>query len=350
MMQPAFQPQRVAAFTELMTVAVAARLTDWRQFAEKGHPLDIASEMMRLTYTIVGRALFGADVTTDVAAVEEAATVVMAHAWHRLEKVFDWPAFVPTPRNRHFRTALNVIDRIVYRIIEERRRQPGERNDLLSLLLAERDEETGGRMSEEQLRNEAVTLLLAGHETTANALTWIWYLLSRYPEAGRRVRAEAAEVLSGRAPTFEDLARLKYTTLVIQEAMRLYPPIWIMERHVLADDEIGEYRIPGGSALVLCPYVTHRHPDFWDNPEGFDPERFLPERSGARPHHAYFPFGGGQRLCIGSTLAMTEAQVVTAMVAQQYRLDLVPGCRAEPQPGITLRCRGGLLMSLHAQK
>jgi cytochrome P450 len=347
LMQPAFHPQQVAAFTGIMTETVAQRLRFWQQVADKGQPLDVASEMMRLTYTIVGRALFGADVSTDLEAVERAATVVMAHAWQRLEKLLDWPDFVPTPRNRRFRSALNVIDRVVQRIIAERRRDPIGRTDFLSLLLHQTDAETGGRMSDEQLRNEAVTLLLAGHETTANALTWTWYLLSRHPEARRRVQAEVAEVLAGRPPVAAELSRLEYTTRVLQEAMRLYPPIWIMERRVLADDEIAGYFIPAGSSVVLCPYVTHRHPDFWDNPEGFDPDRFLPERAATRPNYAYFPFGGGQRLCIGNAFALAEAQVITAMVTQQFHLDLVPGFRVEPQPGITLRSRHGLLMTLH---
>ncbi len=346
LMQPVFQHHRLAWFLPIMTDATAQALKCWQGHAEQGRPLDVASEMMRLTYTIVGRALFGADVTQDVEAVERAAAVVLGHTYRRLERIIDPPLWVPTPGNLRFRRALRAIDTIVYRIIGERSRSAEAPVDLLSILLAQRDEETGKGMSSEQVRNETITLLLAGHETTANALTWTWYLLSKYPEAARRVREEAVSVLGERPPTFADLPRLHWTTAVVQEAMRLYPPIWIVERHVREDDEIGGYRIPAGSTVAISPWVTHRHPDFWDNPEGFDPERFRPEQVARRHHYAYIPFGGGQRLCIGNHFAMIEAQVIVAMVSRTYRLDLVPGIPVEPLPGITLRARRGLPMTV----
>ncbi len=347
LMQPAFHSERIATFAPIMTAATAAMLTRWRQHADRGTPLDIASEMMRLTYTIVGKTLFGADVTADSDRVEQAAGLVMAHAYHRLETIVDPPAWLPTPRNRAFRAALETIDRVVYRIIEERRKSPVRAPDLLSHLLHGRDDDTGRGMSDEQLRNEIITLLLAGHETTANALTWTWWLLAAHPSAADRVRAEVHDVLRGTPPAVADLPRLAYTTRVIQEAMRLYPPIWIMERRVHDDDEIAGYHLPADSTVVLCPFVTHRHRDFWENPLDFDPDRFLPERSATRPHYAYLPFGGGQRLCIGNTFAMMEAQVIVAMVSQAFRLELVPGCEVEPKPGITLRTRRPVMMRVH---
>lgn len=347
LMQPAFHPQRLAAFGSIMTTATAAMLTRWQQHADRGEPLDVASEMMRLTYTIVGKALFGTDVTADSEPVEEAAGLVMEHAYHRLETILDLPEWLPTPRNRRFRTALQTIDRVVYRIIEERQRSPLQAQDLLSLLLHRRDDDTGKGMSDQQLRNETITLLLAGHETTANALTWTWYVLARHPHVASRVREEVQETLHGQPPAVDDLPKLCYTTRVIQEAMRLYPPIWIMERRVLQDDVIGGYHLPAGSTVVLSPFVTHRHLDFWEKPQEFDPDRFLPERSAARPNYAYIPFGGGQRLCIGSNFAMMEAQVIVAMVSQACRLELVPGFAVEPKPGITLRTQHGLTMAVH---
>jgi cytochrome P450 len=205
-------------------------------------------------------------------------------------------------------------------------------------------------MTEQEVRNETITLLLAGHETTANSLTWTWYLLSKHPAEARRMHAEIAAVLGERTPTHEDLARLEYTSMVFRESLRLFPPIWIMERRALADDEIGGYHIPAGSSVIICPHVTHKHPGYWENPEGFDPERFLPERVAAREPHSYIPFGSGQRLCIGSNFAMMEATVILAMVAQRYRLDLVPGHPVEPKPGITLRARHGMLMTVHSQE
>jgi cytochrome P450 len=346
LMQPVFQGRHLAAYHEAMIQATADLLARWRRLAPTNRPVDVASEMRRLTYTIVGRTLFGADVTGDVAEVEEAATVVMAHTYRRLEHLVVFPLWLPTVGNLRFRRALAMLDRIVFRILDERRKQGSERSDVLSLLLRQRDEETAAGMSSQQIRNEVITLLLAGHETTANALTWAWYLLAGHPDAAARVRAEANGVLGGRVPAAGDLPRLCYTLMVIQEAMRLYPPIWIMERRVLSEDVIGGYRIPAGTTVALSPYVTHRHPDFWTEPETFDPERFRPEAAARRPAQAYFPFGAGQRLCIGNQFAMTEAQIILAMLAQEFRPELVPGFRVLPQPGITLRSKHGLPMTL----
>jgi cytochrome P450 len=345
-MQPIFQQQRLAGFLPVMVTATGQMLERWRLVAAKGEVLDVASEMMRLTYTIVGRALFGADVESDVEEVERASAVVLGHTYRRLERIFDWPLWLPTPGNLRFRRALRALDAIVYRIIRRRGQDTQAPSDLLTLLLRQRDEETGAGMSDEQVRNESITLLMAGHETTANALAWTWYLLSKYPEVARRVRDEASAVLGDRSPTFDDLPRLRYTTAVFQEAMRLYPPIWVVERRALADDVIGGYHIPAGSTVAFSPYVTHRHPDFWPNPEGFDPDRFGPEQSARRAPYSYIPFGGGQRLCIGNHFALMEAQVIVALVALTYRLDLLPGFPVEPLPGITLRTRRGLPMRL----
>lgn len=345
--QPPFQPRHLPAFTDIMTQATAGMLERWHNHASAGQPIDVASEMMRLTYTIVGKSLFGADVTTDLDTVERAAAIILEQLYHRLEKIVELPQWVPTPRNLRFRRALRTLDQIVLRIIHQEHTRPKNQADLLSLLLHRRDEETGQGMSETQLRNETITLLLAGHETTANALTWTWYLLAQHPEVERQVRAEVSQVIGQRVPTFADLAKLEYTTRVIKESMRLYPPIWIMERRVLGDDVIDSYRIPRGSSVVLCPYVMHRHADFWDEPERFDPERFRPERVEQRHPNAYVPFGTGQRLCIGNHFAMMEAQIILAMVMRTFRLELVPGCRVLPKPGITLRSRDGLRMTLH---
>jgi len=347
LMQPVFQPRHLARFIDIMTSTTTAMLERWREIAARGQDLDVASEMMRLTCTVVGKALFGTDVSPDIGTIEESATVLMEHAWQRLERIVDFPASWPTPANLRFRQARRRLDEIVWRIIHDRRQSGQKSEDLLTLLLWRKDEETGASMSDLEVRNETITLLLAGHETTANSLTWTWYCLSRFPDMGRRVQAEVAAVVGQRPPTLEDLPRLEYTKRVYREALRLYPPIWIMERRVLTADTIAGYRIPGGSSIVISPYVTHRHPEFWDHPGEFDPERFLSERAAGRPQHAYLPFGSGQRQCIGKDFAMMEALVILAMVTQRYRLDLVPGHPVEPKPGITLRTRNGLLMTLH---
>jgi cytochrome P450 len=244
-----------------------------------------------------------------------------------------------------FRAALRSIDRVVYRLIARHRRNQaaGEPDlDLLALLMAMRDEETGAGLSDRELRNEAVTFLLAGHETTANALTWTFHLLSRHPDVENRLREELAGVLAGRAPTLDDLSRLPYLKQVIQESMRLYPPVWIIERRVIAEDTVGGFRLPAGSAVVIAPYALHRHPEFWVRPEAFEPSRFETSAS-----DAYIPFGMGSRSCIGNEFAMLEARLITAMIVQAFRLRWVPGRPVEPQPGLTLRRPNGLMITAH---
>jgi cytochrome P450 len=347
--QPAFHQQQVAGYVGLMADAASAARDRWRAAAASGQPLEVASEMMRLTFTIVGRALFGADLSADVEAVERAATQVMAHIWSRLETIVELPSWLPTPGRTRFRRALAQLDDMVHRVIRARQCDAGGGTNLIADFLARRDPETGQGMSVEQLRNETITLLLAGHETTANALTWTWHLLAQHPDAAKRVRAEATAALGGRLPTADDLPKLAYTAMVLREALRLYPPIWIMERRVLEVDTIGGFDAPKGSSVVLSPFVTHRHPDFWDRPDEFDPERFTPKRIAARPQYAYFPFGGGQRLCIGNHFAMAEALVILALLGREFRLEPLPGRPVEPQPGITLRARGGLWMTIFVE-
>jgi cytochrome P450 len=257
------------------------------------------------------------------------------------------PACFPTPRNRQFRRALCELDTFVYRLIDERCQSQHRRDDLLSRLVAARDGETGERMPATQLRDEVMTLFVAGHTTVAATLSWTLYLLAQHPEVERTLQAELATVLEGRSPTARDLPRLAYTRMVIEEGLRLYPPTWLTARMPLEDDEIGGYRIPAQSVVLLSPYVLHRHPAFWEHPERFEPERFSPEQSARRPRFAYFPFGGGPRLCIGQSLAMMKMLLILAMVTQVYQLRLVPGHIVEPQARITLRPRHGLLMTLH---
>ena len=345
LLQPAFHHQNVAGFAERMIAATGTMLEQWRARANNRETLDVASEMMRLTYTIVARTLFSADVGADAETIECAMHVILPHTFGRLGRIVNWPAWVPTPENHRFRTALRDIDGVVYHIIEQHRRTQdtgAPDRDLLSMLLRVRDPETGAGFSDKQLRNETITFLLAGHETTANALTWTFYLLSQHPEVEGRLWEEVSKVLDGRAPTLADLPRLSFTKMVIKESMRLFPPIWIIERRVIAADVVGGFHLPAGSAVVIAPYALHRHPKFWDAPEKFDPTRF----TDATPE-AYIPFGTGPRFCIGSEFAMLEAQLITAMVAQSFRLRLVPGHLVVPLPGITLRARHGLLMTLH---
>lgn len=338
--QPAFHKDLVASFAPLMVRATREALEGW----QPGQELDVSEAMGRLTLTIVGRALMGTDLSDSASEVGAALTHVLNELSARSVSILDFfiGTEVPTLRNRRLKQAIATLDRVVDATIAERRRDPSGHHDLLALLMAARDEEGGtGGMSDRLLRDQIMTMILAGHETTANALTWTFYLLSKHPAVERRARAEVASVLGDRDATFEDAMRLRYVRAVIDESMRLFPPVWTLARSVVADDEIGGVKIPGGSFVFACQWITHRHPAIWDNPEGFDPERFLVE-SPDRPRFAYFPFGGGARQCIGNTFALMEAQLILATVLQSFRLDLLPGTRAEPEPLMTLRPRGGL--------
>ncbi|MEY3896235.1 MAG: hypothetical protein RLZZ214_1755 [Verrucomicrobiota bacterium] len=339
--QPAFHHQQIAGFAEQMTTAAATMIRSWRD----REVLDISSEMARLTYSIVGRTLFSFNTGEDAATVEKAMRVILPHVFGRLGNLVNWPGWLPTPANRRFRKSLAEVDQVVYRIIARHRlaQEKGDPDtDLLAMLMRVRDSETGANLGDSQLRNETITFLLAGHETTANALTWTFYLISRYPEVERRLLAEISTVLGGRTPVLEDVSKLSYTRKVIQESMRLYPPIWIIERRVIEEDVIAGYTLPAGSAVVISPYAMHRHPAFWKRPETFDPSRF-----DSPPPAAYIPFGAGPRSCIGSEFAMLEAQLVTAMVMQAFQLRLVPGHPIEPLPDITLRSKFGMKMTPH---
>ncbi len=345
--QPAFHRQRLAALGTIMTDAAEELWRCWEPLLESGRPLDVRAEMMRLAMSVVARALLGGDVSHEAETIGHAIDVAIDYTYGRMQSYFDLPGRFPLPSTRRFERARAELDAIVYRIIAERRHSSEDRGDLLSMLLAAQDQDTGERMSDTQVHDEVMTIFLAGHETTAVALTWAWYLLSRHPDVAERLRAELHAALGGRTPTVEDLPSLRYTEMLLQETLRLFPPAWLMTRMPREDDEIGGYRIPARTPIYLCQYITHRHPAFWDNPEGVDPERFSPERSAGRPRWAYFPFGGGPRQCIGSAFALMEAQLVLATIAQRCRLDLVPGQRIVLDPKITLRPRDGLLMTLH---
>ncbi len=292
LMQPAFHRTRLTTYGTLMTDATVEMLERWHACSERGMPLNMAEEMMRLTLRIVGQALFTLDLNQEVGTVGSAVTTVLELFGDYVFRPFP-PLGVPTPRNRRLQLAVHALDQVVYRMIAERRTLQTEGRDLLAMLLLAQDEETGQGMNDQQVRDEVMTLLLAGHETTANTLTWTWYLLSQSPEIERRLHAEVNEVLGGRVPTVADLPELKYTRMVIEEALRLYPPTPILSRKAIAADELRGYPIAANSMIMISPYAVHRHPALWEEPERFDPERFTPERAATRPAYAYFPFGGG---------------------------------------------------------
>lgn len=347
LMQPAFHRDRIAAFASLMTAHTERMLTRWHDAAKGGAPRDVAAEMMTLTLQIATSALFNVDGTDLAEAVRDSFTTVNRHVIENFSA--PWMMLpglraLPTPGNRRAQAAQRRLDGVVRAIIAERRQHPAAGSDLLTMVLEAHDE--AGGMNDRQLRDEVMTMLVAGHETTSNALAWTFYLLAGAPLVAEKLRDELARSLSGRVPTVEDLPRLTYTRMVIEEAMRLYPPVWTLSRTPREDDTIGGYHIPTGAVVIISPYITHRHPEVWDDPDRFDPERFTPARIAARPRFAYFPFAGGPRQCIGNNFAMMEAQLVLATVAQRFCLALVPGHHVSPEALVTLRPRGGLPMTL----
>jgi cytochrome P450 len=348
LIQPAFHHTRLARFGGDITRAARDMLRRWDGIAAAGQPLDVSVEMMALTLQAVAGALFDSDLGAASGTVARAFTDLNRDIAYRFRTVFVLPLWVPTARNRAFKAARAELDRIVYGIIDRRQRQAGSGDDLLATLLAARDERSGERMGATQVRDEVMTLLLAGHETTATLLSWTLYLLSQHPSVADRLSTELQIALAGRVPVVEDLPALPFTKCILQEALRLYPPVWIISRKALADDEIGGYTIPAGTTVVLCAYTLHRHPSFWRDPETFEPGRFSEPAGEATRQDAYFPFGDGPRACIGSHFAMMEARLILAMIAQRFRLQLVPGHPVEPEPLVTLRPRHGLKMTLHS--
>lgn len=346
MMQPAFHRQRIAGYGRVMVEYAAGTLERWEGLG-RGARLDLAQEMMRLTLAVVSKALFDADVEGEAPEVGRSLAQMLelfdrtaSPFWIVMERL----GFGMGDRFAHSRAKL---DEIIYRIIRERRAGGEDRGDLLSMLLMAVDEEGGtGAMTDEQVRDEAMTLFLAGHETTALALTWAWYLLSQNPEAEARLHAELDEVLGGRLPCFDDLPALRYTRMVMAETLRLYPPAWLLARTALEDHEIGGYRIPARSTVLMSPYVVHRDPRLYPDPLRFDPGRWTPEAEEARPKFAYFPFGGGNRVCIGEGFAWTEGILLIAALSSRWRFRLAPGHRVEPQAMITMRPKYGMRMVL----
>jgi len=341
--QPAFHRQRINAYAEIMTHHAARTRERWRE----GEILDIWQEMMRLTLAVVGKTLFDADVESEAPEIGKALTDVMQLFERITNPLSGLLDKLPLPGNIRWLKAKKRLDSTIYRIIHERRASGEDRGDLLSMLLLAQDEEgDGGSMTDEQLRDEAMTLFIAGHETTANALTWTWYLLSQHPEVEARLHEEIDNVLAGAIPTAADVARLRYTEMVFAESMRMYPPAWTMGRRVLSDYQIGEYVVPAESIILMSPWVMHHDPRFFPDPFKFDPERWTTEAREVRPKFSYFPFGGGPRVCIGEQFAWMEGALLIATIAQQWKMSLSPGQRVEPKAMITLRPKYGMRMLL----
>ena len=342
--QPAFHHQRIMTYGDIMVDFTQMMLDEW----ESHETLDIHEEMMQLTMRIVARTLFHADVAEDAHEIGEAITAGLRYATRRTSTPLTLPDWVPTRANREAKQRIAILHQTIDRVINEHRAANTDQGDLLSMLMLAEDEH-GERMSDQQLRDEAMTIFIAGHETTANALTWTFFLLAQYPEIERKLQDEVA-VLNQIPPTMADLTRLPYTEMVIKESMRLYPPAWIVPRLAVSDFELGGYPIRRNSVLFTSPYTLHRHPRYFPDPERFSPERWTPEWENSLPRYAYFPFGGGPRVCIGNGFAMMETRLVLATILQRSHLRLAAGQQIIPEPVITLRPSHGIQMRVMMQE
>jgi len=339
LVQPAFHRDRLAGYGSAMVDQADALSRRWKT----EHAFDVAEEMARLTLAIVGRTLFSAEVDSEADEIGAALNQVFGLFEVILMPFSEWLEKLPLPAVRRFHRARKRLDQTIYRLIGERRASGKDAGDLLSMLLLAQDDEGTSGMTDVQVRDEALTLFIAGHETTANALTWTWYLISQNPEAEAAFHSELDRVLGGRLPTVADLPQLRYTEAVFAESLRLYPPAWGIGRRALEDYQVGDYTIPAGSVILVSPYATHRDPRWFPDPLQFRPERWFAEDS-SRPKFAYFPFGGGARVCIGERFAGMEGVLVLATIGQRWRLRLEPGHRVETHARITLRTKHGMRM------
>lgn len=342
LVQPAFYRDHLVSYANTMVSCGRTAAERWKP----GETRDMADEMMRVTLAIVGQTLFSKDVEHEASEIGEALTNVLGTFATLLLPFSSLIQMLPLPKYLKVKRAQKFLDRTIYNMIAERRASGADTGDLLSMLLLAVDEDGSGGMTDKQVRDEAITLFLAGHETTATALTWTWYLLSQHPNVDDKMRSEIRRVLGDRPPSYNDLPQLRYTEMVLAESLRLYPPAWAIGRTVKSNTRIFNYEVPKGAICLMSPYVMHRNPRYFPEPERFDPERFTPEAKQKRPRFAYFPFGGGPRMCIGERFAWMEGVLLLATIAQHWRFNLVPKQIIEPHPQITLRTRHGVKMIL----
>jgi cytochrome P450 len=345
LIQPAFHRDRIDGYGAVMVERTETMLEGWRD----GETRDVHTDMMRVTMDIVVRTLFGGAVSEeDAAAVHDAFNVAIEQIALRFRRPFRIADWIPVPGNVKFNRSVRELDRLIYGFIRERRGSSERGNDLLSMLVDARDE-SGQTMSDQQLRDEMITLFLAGHETTALVLSWTWYLLSQNPEAEATLHEELDRVLAGRAPAYEDVPKLEYANHVILESMRLYPPAYGFGREAVEDCELGGYRVPARSTIHMFPWLLHRDPRWFPEPLRFHPGRWAGDFAKTLPPFVYMPFGGGPRRCIGNTFAMMEAVLLLATVARRFKLTLAPGHIVEPAPSITLRPKYGMKMTVSSR-
>lgn len=346
MLQPAFHRERLGKLVDIITNVINAFMQDWQGKAKNNQTLDLDDEMMRLTLTAIIKSMFSAEIDDKIQSLSHAFNVASKFMLWRSQQMWAPPLSVPIPRNLEYNRALKVLNDTIYPLIADGRKNP--KDDLLGMMLEMRDADTGEGMTDEQARDEVVTIFFAGHETTAATMAWAFYLLSGHPEIEERMRAEVKKILNGRLPTFADLPKFVYMQQVLNEVLRLYPAAYLFAREALVDDTIDGYFIPANRLIFISPFVTHHDPKYWPDPERFDPDRFMPNQVANRPRHVYFPFGEGPHVCIGNNFALMEMQLILAMALQRFRLKLVPNHPIAFKPEATLRPKYGMKMIIEA--
>jgi cytochrome P450 len=343
LIQPAFHQEKITAYAQIMVDYTQRMLETWSD----GQTLDMHEAMMRLTLGIVAKTLFDADVSHEAEDVDAALTVLMGKFLRQAGMALLLPRWFPLPTSQLLKHAVGRLDKVIYGIIEQRRASGQMSGDLLSAFLQTRDDEGVG-MTDRQLHDEIMTLFLAGHETTANVLSWAWLLLGQNPEVEQKLIEELDRVLNGKIPTPADLPRLAYTDMVLRESMRLYPPVWVIGRRALSSFRLGDYEIPANTNMLISQYLMHRDARYFPEPERFDPERWRAgdPRAASLPRFAYFPFGGGPRVCIGAAFGLMEAVLLLATIAQKFKIEVAPGEKVIMQPSVTLRPRNGIPVKL----
>lgn len=346
LVQPSYQKRKIAALSTTITDTIAEMLEEWEVACDKKQTLNAAHEMMQVTLKVVVKSLFSTALSKEeTQTVANVFTPLLDATNKRVSNPFQWVYKLPLASNKTYQKYIDELNAIIFRIIKDRRKTTEPPMDLLQMLMDSEDEETGEPLTDEELRDEVMTVFIAGHETTANAMSWLWVLLSKHADVREKVEAEVAEVLGNRTPTPADFPQLSYTLKVFKETMRLYPPVPILPRQVEEDDTLGDYFIKGGNRIIFSPYLLHRHPDFWENPEVFDPHRFDKEAEIKQHSFAYLPFGGGSRICVGNHFAMMEAVFIAAMVTQRFKV-VLPSNDIEPQISLTTRPKGGVPFTL----
>lgn len=345
-LQPAFHRERLGKLVNVFTDVIDGFMQNWEAKAKTNQTLDLDDEMMRLTLTAIIKSMFSAQIDDKIQSLSQAFNVASKFMLWRSQQMWAPPLSVPVPRNREYNRALKVLNETIYPLIADRRKNP--KDDLLGMMLEMRDADTGEGMSDQQARDEIVTIFFAGHETTAATMAWAFYLLSQHPEIEERMRAEVNKVLNGRPPAFTDLPKFVYLQQVINEVLRLYPAAYLFAREAVVEDVLDGYPIPANTLIFLSPFVTHRDPKYWPDPERFDPDRFTAEQVASRPRHVYYPFGEGPHVCLGNNFALMEMQLILVMALQRFRLKLFPNHPIALKPEATLRPKYGMKMIVEA--